>query len=123
MPQLPVRSHSLPQLTSSLAFETENLDQSLLDLRHSCQHRLLPHFCGLSSLGVQVDHFAYVFQLRKQPAQRNVQELSRVMSPLLTHDQESRYKAELEKRAASRKQVVIDNLVAKLDGDPPLRGT
>jgi len=45
------------------------------------------------------------------------QELSRVMSPLLTHDQESRYKAELEKRAASRKQVVIDNLVAKLDGD------
>jgi hypothetical protein len=45
------------------------------------------------------------------------QELSRVMGPLLTHDQESRYKAELEKRAASRKQVVIDNLVAKLDGD------
>ena len=37
--------------------------------------------------------------------------------PLLSHDQESRYKAELEKRAASRKQVVIDNLVAKLDGD------
>ncbi|MGZ3469850.1 MAG: hypothetical protein ACXWO1_08910, partial [Isosphaeraceae bacterium] len=36
---------------------------------------------------------------------------------LLSHDQESRYKAELEKRAASRKQVVIDNLVAKLDGD------
>ena len=45
------------------------------------------------------------------------QELSRVMSSLLSHDQESRYKAELEKRAASRKQVVIDNLVAKLDGD------
>ena len=45
------------------------------------------------------------------------QELTRVMSPLLSHDQESRYKAELEKRAASRKQVVIDNLVAKLDGD------
>ena len=45
------------------------------------------------------------------------QELARVMSPLLSHDQESRYKAELEKRAASRKQVVIDNLVAKLDGD------
>jgi len=45
------------------------------------------------------------------------QELTKVMSPLLTHDQESRYKAELEKRAASRKQVVIDNLVAKLDGD------
>src|SRR5208283_4014388 len=44
------------------------------------------------------------------------QELTRVMSPLLSHDQESRYKAELEKRAASRKQVVIDNLVAKLDG-------
>ena len=44
-------------------------------------------------------------------------ELTRVMSPLLSHDQESRYKAELEKRAASRKQVVIDNLVAKLDGD------
>jgi hypothetical protein len=45
------------------------------------------------------------------------QELSRVMSSLLSHDQESRYKAELEKRAASRKQVVIDNLVVKLDGD------
>jgi len=45
------------------------------------------------------------------------QELARVMSPLLSHDQESRYKAELEKRAASRKQVVIDNLVAKLDQD------
>ncbi len=45
------------------------------------------------------------------------QELTRVMIPLLSHDQESRYKAELEKRAASRKQVVIDNLVAKLDGD------
>ncbi len=45
------------------------------------------------------------------------QELTRVMSSLLSHDQESRYKAELEKRAASRKQVVIDNLVAKLDGD------
>jgi len=45
------------------------------------------------------------------------QELARVMSPLLSHDQESRYKAELEKRAASRKHVVIDNLVAKLDGD------
>jgi hypothetical protein len=45
------------------------------------------------------------------------QELSRVMSPLLSHDQQSRYKVELEKRAASRKQVVIDNLVAKLDGD------
>lgn len=44
-------------------------------------------------------------------------ELTRVMRPLLSHDQESRYKAELEKRAASRKQVVIDNLVAKLDGD------
>jgi hypothetical protein len=39
------------------------------------------------------------------------------MSPLLSHDQQSRYKVELEKRAASRKQVVIDNLVAKLDGD------
>ena len=45
------------------------------------------------------------------------QELTRVISPLLSHDQESRYKAELEKRAASRKQVVVDNLVAKLDGD------
>ena len=53
------------------------------------------------------------------PDPRNLveQELARVMSPLLSHDQESRYKAELEKRAASRKQVVIDNLVAKLDGD------
>jgi hypothetical protein len=44
-------------------------------------------------------------------------ELSRVMSPLLTRDQERRYKAELEKRASSRKEVVIDNLVAKLDSD------
>ncbi len=53
------------------------------------------------------------------PDPRNLveQELARVMSPLLSHDQKSRYKAELEKRAASRKQVVIDNLVAKLDGD------
>ena len=39
------------------------------------------------------------------------------MSPLLTHDQKSRYKVELEKRTASRKRVVVDNLVAKLDGD------
>ncbi len=39
------------------------------------------------------------------------------MSPLLSHDQESRYKAELEKRSASRKQVVIDNVVMKLDSD------
>src|SRR5208283_94517 len=43
------------------------------------------------------------------------QELTRVMSSTLSHDQESRYKAEMEKRAASRKQVVIDNLVAKHD--------
>jgi|GEM_PF-5022428 len=45
------------------------------------------------------------------------QELAKVMSPLLSHDQESRYKVELEKRTASHKQVVIDNLVAKLDSD------
>ncbi len=45
------------------------------------------------------------------------QELARAMSPLLSADQESRYKAELEKRTDSRKQVVIDNLVAKLDTD------
>jgi hypothetical protein len=45
------------------------------------------------------------------------EELTRVSSPLLSREQESRYKAELEKRTASRKQVVIDNLVVKLDGD------
>ena len=45
------------------------------------------------------------------------EELTRVLSPLLSPDQASRYKTELEKRTASRKQVVIDNLVVKLDGD------
>ena len=37
--------------------------------------------------------------------------------PLLTSAQAARYKEELEKRVASRKQVALDNLVAKLDQD------
>ena len=45
------------------------------------------------------------------------EELTRALSPVLSHDQASRYKAELAKRTASRKQVVIDNLVVKLDSD------
>jgi hypothetical protein len=44
-------------------------------------------------------------------------ELTRAMSALLSPGQQARYKEEIEKRAASRKQVVIDNLVAKLDQD------
>ncbi len=52
-----------------------------------------------------------------EPRKLIEQELAQVMSPLLSPDQKSRYKAELEKRAASHKQVVIDNLVAKLDSD------
>jgi hypothetical protein len=45
------------------------------------------------------------------------EELTRVLRPLLSQYQASRYKTELEKRAVSRKRVVIDNLVVKLDGD------
>jgi len=44
-------------------------------------------------------------------------ELAKAMSSLITPGQQARYKEEIEKRAASRKQVVIDNLVAKLDQD------
>ena len=45
------------------------------------------------------------------------QELSREVVGLLSAKQALLYRAELEKRTASRKQVAIDNLVAKLDGD------
>jgi hypothetical protein len=44
-------------------------------------------------------------------------ELAKAMSALLSPAQKARYKEEIEKRATSRKQVVIDNLVAKLDQD------
>lgn len=44
-------------------------------------------------------------------------ELARAMGPLLSPVQQARYKEEIEKRAASRKQFIIDNLVAKLDQD------
>jgi hypothetical protein len=43
--------------------------------------------------------------------------LSKSIPPLLIPDQAARYKDELEKRVASRKQVALDNLVAKLDQD------
>ena len=45
------------------------------------------------------------------------EELSRSTSSLLSPAQQERYKQETGKRTASRKQVVIDNLVAKLDQD------
>ncbi len=45
------------------------------------------------------------------------QQLSQEVVGFLSQEQALRYKAELEKRTASRKQVAIDNLVAKLDGD------
>jgi hypothetical protein len=45
------------------------------------------------------------------------EELTRVLRPLLSLEQESQYEAELEMRTASRKQVVIDNVVAKLEAD------
>jgi len=43
--------------------------------------------------------------------------LTKTVPPLLTSAQAVRYKEELEKRAASRKQAALDNLVAKLDQD------
>jgi len=54
---------------------------------------------------------------RDDPRQLIEDELAQAMSGLLSPGQQARYKEEIEKRAASRKQVVIDNLVAKLDQD------
>jgi hypothetical protein len=45
------------------------------------------------------------------------QELTRAVAPLLSHDQERLYHLEIERRTASHKQVVIDNMIVKLDGD------
>ena len=44
-------------------------------------------------------------------------ELAKSVTTLLASGQQARYKDEIEKRAASRKQFVIDNLVARLDQD------
>jgi hypothetical protein len=46
-----------------------------------------------------------------------VEVLAKSVPPMLTPAQAARYREELEKRAASRKQVALDNLVAKLDQD------
>src|SRR5262245_10352310 len=43
--------------------------------------------------------------------------LSESVMGLLTSDQQARYKDELAKRVASRKQMALDNLVARLDQD------
>jgi hypothetical protein len=43
--------------------------------------------------------------------------LSKSVTGILSPEQQARYKDELEKRAANRKQVALDNLVAKLDQD------
>jgi hypothetical protein len=43
--------------------------------------------------------------------------LSKAVLPLLTPAQTTKYKDEIEKRAANRKQVALDNIVAKLDQD------
>jgi hypothetical protein len=43
--------------------------------------------------------------------------LSKSVTGLLSPGQQARFKEELEKRNANRKQVVLDNLVAKLDQD------
>jgi hypothetical protein len=42
-------------------------------------------------------------------------ELAKALTALLSPGQQARYKEEIEKRAASRKQLVIDNMVATLD--------
>jgi hypothetical protein len=44
-------------------------------------------------------------------------ELTKSAMRLLSPDQQARLRKELEERAASRRQVFVDNLVAKLDGD------
>jgi hypothetical protein len=45
------------------------------------------------------------------------QELIKSTAGFLTPEQQRRYKDEVEKRAVSRKQVVVDNMVAHLDKD------
>jgi hypothetical protein len=45
------------------------------------------------------------------------EELSKSATSLLSPEQQGRYKEERAKRAATRKQVFIDNFVAKLDSD------
>ncbi|WP_165219867.1 hypothetical protein [Aquisphaera insulae] len=54
-----------------------------------------------------------------QPNPRRIMEaeLRKSVSPLLTPQQRSRYEQEVDRRAAGLKQMIIDNLVAKLDGD------
>ncbi len=54
---------------------------------------------------------------RDDPRKLIEDEFAKAMSGLLSPEQQTRYKEEIAKRAACRKQVVIDNLVAKLDGD------
>jgi len=54
---------------------------------------------------------------RDDPRKLIEDELAKAMIALLTPAQLARYNEEIEKRAASRKQVVIDNLVAELDQD------
>jgi hypothetical protein len=44
-------------------------------------------------------------------------ELTKPAMRFLSPDQQARFRKELDERAASRRQVFIDNLVAKLDGD------
>jgi hypothetical protein len=45
------------------------------------------------------------------------QELLKSAASFLTQDQERRYKEEVEKRTASRRQVAADNIVARIDQD------
>ncbi len=52
-----------------------------------------------------------------EPRKLIEQQLNTDVTALLAPDQLARYKEETEKRTASRKQVAIDNLVAKLDLD------
>jgi hypothetical protein len=55
----------------------------------------------------------------KQPDPRVIieEELAKSLVDILTPKQQAVYQQELQKRAASRKKLVIDNLVAKLDQD------
>jgi hypothetical protein len=56
--------------------------------------------------------------MQQPDPQRMLEEvLSKSVSPLLTPAQAARYKDELQKRAASRRRVALDNFVAKLDQD------
>jgi hypothetical protein len=45
------------------------------------------------------------------------QELIKSIASFLTPEQQYRYKEEIEKRAASRRQVAVDNIVARIDQD------